>query len=299
MTRALGGMQENRPSGQVCQHVTMGMWTPHQGLLSTLLLLCILSSHSEPQKPLVLVVGLPRSGSLALYNFFVCNGLKSSHYCCDGTANTAFPCANHRTCGECVHSNWNASRPAFAGCGGDAQVYAQFDVESHEPFEWFLPQHYALPLLHRDYPDAVWILNTRSSSNQWATSVLHWYSIANRLLNSFGLLYHKDIPETTIAPLEPLSNQKLYVALEEAVERANDAKEHERRLRELMEVYERHSQQVREFAQSHGRKLIEVTVDDPNAGSGLVAHFPGFKTDCWKFDADALDNDWKNLELPF
>lgn len=36
----------------------------------------------------------------------------------------------------------------------------------------------------------VWILNHRSSSEIWAINVLHWYSITNRILNSFQIPYY-------------------------------------------------------------------------------------------------------------
>jgi hypothetical protein len=248
----------------------------------------------------VLVLGLPRSGSLALHNFFTCNGVRSSNYCCSSAEissldqKTSFPCGDgETTCGACVLDNFNNSRLPFQGCG-DYQVYSQFDVETGDPFAWFLPQHFTLPVLHQADPDSTWILNRRASSKQWAINVLHWYSVSNRLMNSFGIEYHLNgsvNPNVTSVPRDPLN-------IGQAIIRAENATEHERRLDELQDVYQRHLDQVRNFAQANSHTLIEINVDDSvDAGKILATSFPGTRGDCFDFDAPALDNDWKDFSL--
>jgi len=278
--------------------------------------------QSNLGKDLILVMGLPRSGSLALHSFFECNGIASSHYCCpssmtkgnDGTQPIKFPCPRQPdstgTCGECVHANLNTSKPAFDGCGGlGVAVYSRFDVESDDDndglFGYFLPQHFTLGLLYKHYPHATWILNTRESSYRWATNVLHWFSETNRFLNSFGVPYHANIDpaDVTIGPeKEELTNELLYQEIEVAIERANDAQEHERRKRALQDIYQQHTEKIRDFVQTKGStiRLIEINVDDPDTGAQLQqAFFPDTKAAaaCWSFDADKLDNDWKDFSL--
>jgi Sulfotransferase domain len=252
--------------------------------------------HSNTKDPIILL-GLPRSGSLAIHNFFQCNNITSRHYCCRGEQRSAFPC-DGATCAQCAINNWKKNQPAFYHCG-NAKVYAQFDAESTKPYSWFLPQSFALPLLYRDYPQAVWILNRRATAQQWATSVLHWYSISNRLFNAFGLKYYTDIPESLLAPVKPLEENDLKRDLEKSIARARDDQQHERRLIDLMTVYDQHTQNLKSFTEKHGITLIEIDVDDAEAGTVLSTHFDGLVAGCWRYDADELDNDWQNFTLPF
>jgi len=262
------------------------------------------NKHLEEQgENLVLVVGFPRSASLSIHDFFECNSVSSKHYCCgSGDPKVQFPCQQSgATCGSCVFHNLNASQPAFHGCG-NARVFSQFDVETGDPFAWFLPQHFTLPLLHESYPKATFVLNTRETPERWADNVMHWYSVTNRFMNSFGLRYHKDIDPAsiTIAPKEDLNNQVLYRELEKSIARAKDVDEHNRRRNELADVYRKHTEKVRDFVRDHpSHRLVEVNVDDPDAGQVLAGEFSGenFRASCWSFDAVALDEDWKDFTL--
>jgi hypothetical protein len=258
------------------------------------------------KKP-VLVLGLPRSGSLAVHNFFTCNGVRSSNYCCSSSGNssnitqntsTRFPCGEEETtCGACVLENFNNHLHPFQGCG-DYEVYSQFDVETGDPFAWFLPQYFTLPVLHEAHPESTWILNRRNSSKQWATNVLHWYSVSNRLMNSFGMEYHLNASVDPEKAREPTNRKMIDLEVKAAIIRAENATEHERRLHELQDVYERHLDQVRAFAKENSHTLIEINVDDSiDAGKILATSFPSTRGDCFAFDAPALDNDWKDFSL--
>lgn len=242
----------------------------------------------------ILVLGLPRSGAKAIHDFFTCSQIRSSHYCCDG--GESFPCSS-MTCGSCLLENWQHDRPAFDGCG-DVQVFAQFDVESQDPYQWFLPQHFALPLLHRDMPGAVWILNRRANAEAWATSVLHWYSVSNRILNSFGVPYHAKYPNGTLfTPSHEMTMTGLEKDLAQSIRRTQNTREHKRRLQALVLTYNRHLKKVREAARAFGHHLIEVDVDEASAGSVLATAIPGLSSECWKFDATTLDDDWKRFDF--
>ena len=91
--------------------------------------------------------------------------------------------------------------------------------ESSDTYNFFLPQHYALPYLLADddveaekNDDAsattttVWIFHHRATAEVWATSVLHWYSITRRILNSFQIPYYyseMEDSDTTVTTNDP------------------------------------------------------------------------------------------------
>ena len=303
--------------------------------------------HIDPHVNPILLLGLPKSGSEAIHHFLQClqPTWKSQHYCCDGSNRTRFACQNtQQTCGYCIHDNWSNGRPALEHCGagGDGvHIYAQIDVETQEPYEWFLPQHFALPLLQRDYPNAVWILNTRGGSgndiedddgvsrfarnnvdgaSRWARNILHWHSTTMRLFHTFDLDYYntaQSLDETSVESVLSVQDsggvteQELLVQLERSYQRAHNATEHERRYQELKTVYHQHSNRVRDFARNyhHGGLFLEIHVDEKDAAKEppylTLARGLGFHTaeyavkakDCWKYDAEALDNDWMDLTL--
>jgi hypothetical protein len=290
-------------------------WLPVSGKTTTFATATTAKSIVPPP---TLVMGLPRSGSLAIHEFFECNQIQSSiHYCCgnvgdsdggDSIGTTAFPCGEGTTtCGSCVFHNLNASRPAFEKCGtpGTA-VYSQFDVETGDPFSWFLPQHFALPLLYKaaDRDDTtVWILNHRSDSRTWAISVLHWFSVSTRLFHAFNLTYWSDIADESAIPIaltQSVTYDQLVEQLQQSVQRATSSAEHERRIALLADVYDLHLQKVTDFAKRHSDRiqLVDVNVDDDIAATArvLVEAFGG-KESCWKFDPKTLDEDWKDFSL--
>lgn len=257
----------------------------------------------------ILVLGLPRSGSLALHKFFECNGIKSVHYCCGGKheeQKTKFSCGKDvQTCGQCVHSNMVKGRKSLEGCGpAGTQVFSQIDAETSDPFSWFLPQVFSLSLFERDYPNAIWILNSRKSASIWATNVLHWHSVTTRLFQAFGLEYDELIPASRvkIAPEDDMANSETREALDESIARAHNTSAHQYRRSLLEELYFNHNHHI--FEQStllrpkKNNLLLTINVDDPRAGEFLASFFSGMKEECWSFDADALDNDWKDMGLP-
>jgi hypothetical protein len=232
-------------------------------------------------------------------------------------------------------------RPAFDQCiragdneSGDsnAPVYASFDVETAQPFSWFLPQHFALPLLllqKQSSNNVVWILNQRGTAEQWATNVLHWYSVTKRLLRSFDVPYHDDSDsDSTLDDLDENdmvamtasrgivvdeTNRHWYTALEQSYRRAYNRTAHERRYAALIDIYHRHANKVTDFVewlstssadQSIGLqvpRLIHVSVDDERTGQHLAETLgvPVAAAEaCWSFDAAALDNDWLDFSLP-
>jgi Sulfotransferase domain len=261
-------------------------------------------SNTQDVVPL-LIMGMPRSGSDAIHEFFTCNTIKSSHYCCDTehsapdgqVSRSKFPCRKDQvTCGSCVLANMKNERPPFEGCG-DYYVWSQFDVETTEPFAWFLPQHKALPLLTEAYPNAAFVLNTRKNAEVWADSVLHWHSITTRMFTTFNLQMIDSMYSYT--PDDKLVSYKnLMHDAQVSLDRASDPNELKRKRKLLIQVYQRHNNKIRVWAERYNHPLMEINVDDPGAGKDLAKAFK-MSAGCWNFDADQLDNDWKNFSFPF
>lgn len=252
---------------------------------------------------MILEVGLPRSGSSAIHDYFTCQQQRSSlHYCCDHTKKQ-FPCPQQKTIGQTIHTNALTGKPLFEGCGDESssRVFTGIAVETSEPFGYFLPQHFALPLLYQQQQPpqdnkAVWILPLRRDVETWATSVLHWHSETQRFLASFGLQ-----PKTRVAPANDQEAARITKGLQAAVERAYHPQTHARKRQQLQTIYETHTRKVREFSQKHSIRLIEINVDDPRAAERILkTEFPSIaRPNCWSFDPSTLDDDWKNLTLPF
>lgn len=247
----------------------------------------------------VLLLGLPRTGSNAIVHFFQCQGLDARHYCCDNDR-ARFPC-REGTIGEVIHTNSvEGNADLMDRCASSARVVGGMEVEAQEPFAWFLPQHFALPLLHDAYPDAVWILNQRPDARTWASSARHWYSFTVRMLQSFGKAYYWDDPQVTEAPLEDIEDANVvYRSLEESFRRAHNETDHERRRDELAEIYTQHLQTVSQAAEEYHHKLIKIIVDDQDGVLEALEQAFGLehRPECWTFDARKLDHDWQDFSL--
>jgi hypothetical protein len=253
---------------------------------------------------------------------------------------SAFPCpgGDQATCGACVHRNLQAAGAAagqqqqpddpFAGCGGGTGgvvagaavppvptqivVFAQFDVETIEPFGWFLPQHFALPLLEAH--SSLWILNTRGDANDWAGHVLHWYSTTRRLFHAFDLPYYdndtaspllaEEIAAVVAAPTIDLSVDYLQHEFDQSLARAANVTAHDRRHRQLVQVYQQHADHVTQWAQRHNHPLLHINVDgDPATTALALAQAFRFENvtrarQCWKFNPHEYGADWQDFRLP-
>ena len=217
--------------------------------------------------------------------------------------------------------------PHWMTACGNYQVYSNFHVEgmtrrsSHprdpidkvddEEYTFFLPQHYTLPyLIHHPNPEeeedrtttsssssttttnTVWILNHRSSAEQWATHVSHWYSITHRILNAFHVPYYYDSTTTTTTtptnespeeenePDTTTAHQLLWT-LEHvqheldttSFERIHNRTDHQRRHVELMAIHEHHLHKIHQFVHDYNHnnnhnshrtmiQLYDIDIDD-------------------------------------
>ena len=122
-----------------------------------------------PGVPKVFVIGLPKTGTTSLHEFFKCGGRSSAHWKCIGK----------RRCGECIEYNVRRGRPPLQDCG-DFDVYTQIDVDADRNHSCYFPQVDALATLYRHYPGATYILNTRPFDH-WNRSIHHWHDMYKRL----------------------------------------------------------------------------------------------------------------------
>jgi len=301
----LGMMNAARDRSTVFRRLLIGKatYTTLGGQEATTLL-----ENASPERPFLLL-GLPKSGSEAIHNYFTCNNVLSSHYCCDSdagdlsndqdnvkTPRMKFPCGDDQvTCGSCVLYNMQKEQPPLDGCGA-YKIWSQFDVETTEPFSWFLPQHHALPLLQEAYPGATIILNRRKNANDWAESILHWHSVTQRLFEGFNL--EMIPPEDVQSVPDEISYENLVTDMQASLNRAMSTTEWKRKRSLLAEVYEDHIVKVKQFAEDFRMPLLEVVVDDPRQGFIFEELFQ-LKPDCWKFNVSEYENEWKDFSLPF
>ncbi|KAG7356245.1 hypothetical protein IV203_000931 [Nitzschia inconspicua] len=270
----------------------------------------------------VILMGLPNSGSMTLHEYFECHGLISRHYCCDSDmSRVKFPCGNtivpksmkhtSSTCGECVWKNMKRRRRRrrihpFAGChiqiGEKVQVWASFDVETRS--EWFLPQHFAIGVLHQAYPNATWILQKRSDPQEWAESILRWQSKTKRFFSSYQLPlypYHVPIPlDASSLVTVPQIVQDMELSLEQRIHNHTD---HLRKRNALREIYVNHTQQVRRWArqyQSHHLIEINVDTDDPQIVlQGLLQSLNTTHNTKCSWPIRQVDENWRDFRLQF
>ncbi|CAB9509336.1 expressed unknown protein [Seminavis robusta] len=195
----------------------------------------------------IIVMGLPKMGGSTIYEYFKC-GLDStarlSQYDCKPGKD---PDKIGMSCGKHMRRNLEKEHePAFTGMD-TFDVYAQLDA--HEKKGGItLPQWAYLQEIRDQYPSATWILNTREK-REWVHALDKWGDLRQRLID------HHIYPEFS---------------------KGVGAKDID------MIIFARmHEERVKEFAQSNpSLHLVEVKIDDPNAGQSMEATF-GISKDCW------------------
>ena len=113
------------------------------------------------------MVGMPKSGTSSIHDFFRCGGVKSvTHQTCGNVS-----------CARCIWDNVARKRDVLDGCR--YTVYTQLDYERYGNTFCFFPQQ-NLSLLHESYPSSTFILNTRNPIG-WVNSVSNWGALRARL----------------------------------------------------------------------------------------------------------------------
>ena len=114
-----------------------------------------------------------------------------------------------------------------------------------------LPQHFSLDVLHRDYPNATYILPLRTPLD-WAKSVFNWFDMRGRVISE-------------------------YVAFNQSIKRPGKAGA----IDFLARIYHEHNDFIRDFVRRHPtHALVEVNLTDPAAGEIMATAF-GFDAECW------------------
>jgi hypothetical protein len=276
----------------------------HQSMSSAL------SSMSSMNDP-IFVMGLPRSGSEAIHKYMECLGLKSAHYCCrkDGRrATSTFPCPKDSfSCGDCILNNMKNNVNPLQNCG-DYQIWSQFDIETSEPYSWFLPQHFTLPILHEAYPSATFLLPYRQDASTWAKSVLHWYSMTRRIFHAFDL----DFYPTPIPPPPPETAKVTADGIVKDMQTAIDQRifnstELLRKEELLKQVYMNHAAKIRQWAHTYPtHTLVEFNIEQEEQATrilqsallGLDDTASSRANKCkLQFNAKEYDNDWQDFSF--
>ena len=262
---------ESKASSSLEQHIKSSFTQP-------------LKSKSPEQAKLkvptpIIVVGYPKSGTTSVWRAFTCAGIVSQHFCCCGDTSDHPPCTKI-TMARCILENMARNRSMLEGCG-NYEVFTQIDGErpvsvnsqgqkgvlmedgswkiyAHNTFNerqmmmrHFLPQHFYLERLHKEEPNATYILPLRDSI-AWANSAFNWFQMRGRIINE-------------------------YMAFNSSIERPGKA----RALRFLARVYDEHTHYIRDFVrkyQSHA--LFEFNITDPNAGN-MLSKAIGIPEECW------------------
>eukprot|EP00559_Dactyliosolen_fragilissimus_P006956 CAMPEP_0184855424 /NCGR_PEP_ID=MMETSP0580-20130426/681_1 /TAXON_ID=1118495 /ORGANISM="Dactyliosolen fragilissimus" /LENGTH=250 /DNA_ID=CAMNT_0027349935 /DNA_START=270 /DNA_END=1019 /DNA_ORIENTATION=+ len=205
----------------------------------------------------IIVVGLPKAGTTSLNDYFECGNsknyttkdgkesLKVSHWMCIKDKKRDF-------CGVVIQKNMkdpNQKDPLFNT--GDFDVYTQLDNIFGLGYGCYFPQVSALEEMAAAHPNATFILNMRDV-NDWKRSMAAWGTLDLRI-DSCGML------GPTLGP--------------DGKERSMDEK--------LETFYFDQIKLVREVVKKHaGIRLVEVTIDSPNAGEVLEENF-GIPKQCW------------------
>ena len=201
------------------------------------------AARAELKLP-VINLGLPKSGSTSLRDFFACGNLTASHFKCNGSP-----------CGMCVDQNLQAGRPALHGCG-DYHVWAQLDwapigLPIKPKKRCFFPQLSALKELHEQYPEATFVLPTRPPRH-WIASVGNWQHDDYNMREVLAACNLPGLPPGR---------------------KPSDT--------ELASFYVHHSRTVRTFVANHpSHTLIEFDLEEPGAAQKL-ALASGVPATCW------------------
>jgi hypothetical protein len=121
-----------------------------------------LKHHSRPGlRPKIILVGVPKSGSTSVGEFFQSAGFSTCEHICRDYV------------GACLQLAIADGKPPLATCG-DYDAYGDASIIYPKKGEHcFFAQIQALEAIHNENPSAVFVLNLRNVTH-WTTSVLNW-----------------------------------------------------------------------------------------------------------------------------
>jgi len=136
------------------------------------------SSHQGMINKPILVVGLPKSGTTSIHEYFTCGGYKASHW----------RCRTHKElCGALIRRNVRLKRPPLDNIG-DYDVYTQLDGDC------YFPQIKALEEIHEHYPNSTFILNLRNI-DAWMNSMRTFNAAYSGILPKYNKVTLCEISE--------------------------------------------------------------------------------------------------------
>lgn len=190
-------------------------------------------------------VGLPKSGSNSIKEFFKCHNMSQVHWREPRRKKSEFTFF-----GDATHA-CDERGQRLLDCGPCFDVYAQIDLE-HPPDHCYLPQITHLEALILDYGNATFLLPTRSAAS-WASSVERWGHLA--LMFSKCQLPSVGAPRNGSTAALAEFHTKVYA-----------------RARAILVRAEKRT----------GLRWVEFDITSPTAGSALAATVPGGgRPACW------------------
>jgi hypothetical protein len=199
----------------------------------------------DTRRDIVLVAGLPKSGTTSMHKYFRCGGVRSVH------THSRNSKKEFVRIGQCIEENVMADRPPLQNCG-KATVWTDNGYAGplrQQPGKCFYPSLHGLEAFHQHYNESLVILLNVRSRTSWAKRIVSWNNLAERWKHCSS------------RPLMPRSTTVEY----------------------LETWYDRHNEHVRRFARNHSDSIrfVEVQLENFNTGRVLTNHF-GIPASCWK-----------------
>ena len=196
----------------------------------------------------IIVMGLMKAGTTSIYGYFKC-GLdpkhsKLSHYNCNAKKKGSV-----MSCGKRMRRNIQKyKKPAFDSIDMFT-LYAELDGQEKNG-GITVPQYHFLDEIHDHFPNATWILNLRNPQD-WLRSIDRWQDLRQRFIDN---PFWPDLPKGT---------------------GADD--------KDMIFFYNQQAQRIRNFVKEHpSHHLVEVAIDQPNAGQIMEDAFGISDEACWR-----------------
>lgn len=181
----------------------------------------------------ILVVGLPKSGTSSITQFYrESKQFRSCHFACAIPVDAnGYGTYNNRTTGRymgvCMAEAKQKKLPLIKTCG-DYQMIGQMDFPTSKVC--YLPQITMLNELHEEHPDATFILNLRNA-DRWSDSVNRWKGLGTRLsycemgpINAKGISLRKWYHEHTLRIRQFVTDHPSHALVEIDIESSDTGK---------------------------------------------------------------------------
>ncbi len=199
---------------------------------------------------MVLVVGLPKSGTSSLQRYFACGNRTATHWTC-----------GDRHCAHVIQANLAAGRAPLDGVDPRATVHTQLDYWGPPAEACFFPQVDALDALSRAYPRATLVLPTRPVEH-WIRSVSTWTTDLADATGGVGTLTARELLARCDIGSLP---------------RGAGARDDE-----LRAWYEGHSRAVRAHAAARpAHALVAIDIESGAAAAAALEAAFGIPEACW------------------